>query len=143
MSDIELQQPILVHDNKQGQEVPESVVKLDFKGRQGLKMIKSLQDCIYTIIMQLGKDSSGTSDDAPTEMTTDLLLASIEVAGKSELVFDAICSKLDKIATVAGKPLKENLQDQIALDDFEAVCNGVLTDFLLPSIIQKLNNMNK
>lgn len=143
MSEIKLKNPILVHDNKEGAELHTDIVNLDFKGKQGLKMLKSLQDCIYTIIMQLGKESSGSESDTSTEMTTDLLLASIEVAGKSELVFDAICNKLEKIASVRGMPLTETLQDQMTLDDFDAVCNGVLTDFLLPSIIQKLNSMNK
>lgn len=143
--EIELQHPISLHNNSSGSLENVSKVSIEFRGKKGLKHLKGLQDCIYTIITELGKNSQAQDtvqdNSSPQAMTSEILLASIEVSGKSEVVFDAICAKLPSIATINGKPLDADIQDKLDIDDFEALCDGVLTSFLLPNIIRKLNSM--
>lgn len=143
--EIQLQHPISLHNNDSGSMEDYSTITIEFRGKKGLKHLKGLQDCIYIIITELAKNSQaqGTVQDTstPQVMTSETLLASIEVSGKSELVFDAICAKLPSIATINGKSLDVATQDKLDIDDFEVLCDGVLTNFLLPNIIRKLNNM--
>lgn len=143
--EIELQHPIPLHNNDSGSIEDFSTITIEFRGKKGLKHLKGLQDCIYTIITELGKNSQAqdtVQDTAtPQVMTSKILLASIEVSGKSEVVFDAICAKLPSIATINGKSLDTGIQDKLNIDDFEVLCDGVLTNFLLPNIIHKLNSM--
>lgn len=143
--EIELQHPISLHNNDSGSMEEFSKINIEFRGKKGLKHLKGLQDCIYIIITELGKNSQAQDtvqeSSSPQVMTSKILLASIEVSGKSEVVFDAICAKLPSIATINGKPLDAGIQDKLNIDDFEVLCDGVLTNFLLPNIIQKLNSM--
>lgn len=142
--EITLNTPVLLHSKDEGALKEYTVVTLNFKGKRGLKHIKSLQDCIYSIIFALGKNKTGEDNagEDTTVMSSELLLTAIEVSGKSAHVFEAICGKLESIATINGLPLTNTIQDTIEMNDFDKICNGVLTNFLLPSVIQKLNSMN-
>ena len=142
--EITLDTPILLHSKTEGALIEYDTVTLNFKGKKGLKHIKSLQDCIYSIIFALGKNKAGedSGGEDTTVMSSELLLTAIEVSGKSAEVFEAICGKLESIATINDLPLNNAIQDTIEMDDFDKICNGVLTNFLLPSVIQKLNSMN-
>lgn len=142
--EITLDTPITLHSKEEGALKEYSIVTLNFKGKKGLKHIKSLQDCIYSIIFALAKNRPSEANVAEdtTVISSEFLLTSIEISGKSAEVFEAICGKLESIATINGLPLKDAIQDTIEMDDFDKICNGVLTHFLLPGVIQKLNSMN-
>lgn len=140
-----LENPIQVMNKDAGEYQDADLIVVNFTGKKGLKAIKKIQDVIYGTFAKnasTNKDAKKTTKD-DADVTIDDVLTMLAMTGSSEEIFDVVMSTLQAFATIENQKLDEKLQELMSMEDLDALCNGVLKTFLLPSIIQKMNSMKK
>ena len=144
--EYKLKNPILVYNKDAGESEEVHTVVVSFTGKKGLKSIKRLQDVIFKTFQDTANSDvkkEVKEENKDRDISVDEMLDMLEMTGASEKIFDEVSGTLKAFASVRDKKLSEDLQEQMDMDDLSDLCNEVMKTFLLPKIIQKMNNMKK
>jgi len=142
-----LKKPIEVMNKELGRYEAQDVIIVSFTGKKGLQAIKGLQDLIFkTFTNQSGTAQPVAVDKKPKEekiVTVEEMLNVLEMTGSSEALFDGVMTALKEFATIGEGKLTSEIQEEMHIDDIDALFVEVMKNFLLPKIIQRMNSMNK
>lgn len=143
--EFSLSNPIQVMDKKKGAYEDVGVVSVGFVGKKGLKALKGLQDVIFKTFQETpNSGSSGEKKEKKdTDITTDDLLTMLDMTGNSEKVFDSVMDALKDFGNIGEQKLTETIQNEMAIDDLDALYQEVLKNFLLPKIILRMNSLTR
>lgn len=148
--DFKLEVPLQVYIEKDGNgkkvgayESRDDIV-VSFVGKKGLKALKHMQDIIFKTFMDAankGGEKKEEEGKKNKDMTMDDMLSMLDMTGNSERVFDSVMDSLKVFATLGKKKLDDQFLNDMDIDDIDRLCSEVLKSFLLPKIIQQMNNM--
>ena len=144
---FKLSKPVEIYDKIEGKYLQADDITVSFRGRNGLASIKQLQDLVFTTM----RESAATAAKNPNaeekqaaDITVADLVTMLDMSGKSAVLFEKGMDCLIHNATIGtSRKFDKNIQDDIGIEDLEKLWEEVLRNFLLPKVIQKLNNMSK
>jgi hypothetical protein len=137
-----LDQPVLVMDKELGESTEQDEVRVEFRGRKGLKALKSLQDAIMGSFQKTASSGERKKEEK-AELKVDDVLGMLEMTGSSEGIFDKLMDKMEHHATIGGEKFSQNIQDGMDADDLQALYEWVLRSFLLPRLTRQMNSLSK
>lgn len=142
-----LKKPLQVYNKEKGEYEAQDLIVVSFTGKKGLQVIKRLQDEIFKVFAEQGKNRSSTveqkekvSNDA---VTMDELFDALEMTGASSFLFQEVMGALKAFATIDDKKLDESLQEEMDLEDLDNLYEEVIKSFLLPKITKRMNGTKK
>lgn len=142
-----LKKPLQVYNKEKGEYQTQDLIVVSFTGKKGLQVIKRLQDEIFKVFAEQGKNRSSTveqkekvSNDA---VTMDELFDALEMTGASSFLFQEVMGALKAFATIDDKKLDESLQEEMDLEDLDNLYEEVIKSFLLPKITKRMNGTTK
>lgn len=142
-----LKKPLQVYNKEKGEYQTQDLIVVSFTGKKGLQVIKRLQDEIFKVFAEQGKNRSSTveqkekvSNDA---VTMDELFDALEMTGASSFLFQEVMGALKAFATIDDKKLDESLQEEMDLEDLDNLYEEVIKSFLLPKITKRMNGTKK
>lgn len=142
-----LKKPLQVYNKEKGEYQTQDLIVVSFTGKKGLQVIKRLQDEIFKVFAEQGKNRSSTveqkekvSNDA---VTMDELFDALEMTGASSFLFQEVMGALKAFATIDDKKLDESLQEEMDLEDLDSLYEEVIKSFLLPKITKRMNGTKK
>ena len=141
-----LKKPVQVMNKEEGQYEDCNTIEVSYTGRKGLKALKRLQDVIFQTFQETSKASGGVArdkDKKTEDVTSNDVLAMLEMTGNSERVFDEVMASLEHFATIGLDRLRSTIQEEMDGDDLDGLYQEVLKHFLLPRVTRMLNNMSK
>jgi len=141
--DFKLNKPLQVMNKEAGEYETEEKVVVSFVGKKGLKALKGLQDVIFKTFQDTASKGNQQKQKKESDITVEDMLSMLDMTGNSERVFDAVMNALKEFGSVGAQKLNDTLQNEMDIDDLDALYQEVLKDFLLPKIIQKMNSMSK
>lgn len=144
--EFQLQKSVQIMNKEAGQYEDADIVVVSFTGKKGLKTIKRIQDMIFKSFNDTQtKEVSEEQKEAlkGEDITVNEVFDLLEMMGVSEKLFDEVTGALKAFATIEGKKLSEDLQEQLDTDDLDNLYRKVLETFLLPKVTSKMNNMSK
>lgn len=146
--EYELKKPLEVYIKDKGEYEKQSTIIVSFVGRKGLQVIKRLQDEIFKVFTEQGKNRPAKEDTQKAKeddkvVTTDELFDALEMTGQSSHLFQEITGALKAFASINGSKLTEDLLDEMDMEDLDAIYEAVIKDFLLPKITSRMNSMKK
>lgn len=142
-----LKKPLQVYSKDRGEYEPQYTIIVSFTGKKGLQVIRRLQDEIFKIFAEQGKNRNVTAEQKEkTEdkvVTTDELFDALEMTGQSAFLFQEVMGALKSFATIDGKKLDDTLQEDMEIEDLEGLYEEVIKSFLLPKITKRMNGTTK
>jgi len=108
-----LKKPLQVYNKEKGEYQTQDLIVVSFTGKKGLQVIKRLQDEIFKVFAEQGKNRSSTveqkekvSNDA---VTMDELFDALEMTGASSFLFQEVMGALKAFATFDAKLANDKL----------------------------------
>lgn len=145
--EYELKKPLEVYNKEKGEYEPQSTIVVSFTGKKGLQVIRRLQDEIFKIFSEQGKNRNVTAEQKEKTddkvVTTDELFDALEMTGQSSFLFQEVMGALKAFATIDDKKLDESLQEEMDLEDLDNLYEEVIKSFLLPKITKRMNGTKK
>lgn len=145
--EYELKKQLEVYNKEKGEYEPQSTIVVSFRGKKGLQVIRRLQDEIFKIFSEQGKNRNVTAEQKEKTddkvVTTDELFDALEMTGQSSFLFQEVMGALKAFATIDGKKLDDNLQEEMSIEDLEGLYEEVIKSFLLPKITKRMNGTTK
>lgn len=143
--EYELKKPLQVYNKEKGEYEAENTIVVSFKGKKGLQTIKRLQDVIFKTFAEQAKTETPKENKKENgePIKIDEVFDILEMTGQSEKLFDEVVNSLKVFGEVGNTKLKDDLIDEIDIDDLDGLYQEVLKHFLLQKITSKMNNLNK
>ena len=143
--EYELKKPLQVYNKEKGEYEAENTIVVSFKGKKGLQAIKRLQDVIFKTFAEQAKTETAKENKKENgePIKIDEVFDILEMTGQSEKLFDEVVNSLKVFGEVGNTKLKDDLIDEIDIDDLDGLYQEVLKHFLLPKITSKMNSLNK
>ena len=134
--------PLEVMNKDAGKFEKTDTVIVEFKGLQGNRALRKLQDKIFQAFKDSGsKDSESKSSKDTKNLTEKDIRVMLEVTGNSESMFTGVMRMLEDFATINGNKLSEDIQGQMQSEDFDGLFDMVIEDFLSQKIISMMNSI--
>jgi hypothetical protein len=143
--EYELKKPLQVYNKEKGEYEAENTIVVSFKGKKGLQTIKRLQDVIFKTFAEQAKKETPKENkkESGEPIKVDEVFDILEMTGQSEKLFDEVVNSLKVFGEVGNIKLKDDLIDEIDIDDLDGLYQEVLKHFLLPKITSKMNSLSK
>jgi len=142
-----LKKPLQVYSKEKGEYEIQDTIIVSFTGKKGLQVIRRLQDEIFKIFAEQGKNRNITAEQKEKSddkvVTTDELFDALEMTGQSAFLFQEVMGALKSFATIDGKKLDDTLQEDMTIEDLEGLYEEVIKSFLLPKITKRMNGTIK
>ena len=142
-----LKKPLQVYSKDKGEYEPQDTIIVSFIGKKGLQVIKRLQDEIFKVFSNQGKDRTVTAEQKEKAddktVSLDELFDALEMTGQSSFLFQEVMGALKTFATIGDKKLDDNLQEEMEMEDLDSLYEEVIKCFLLPKITKRMNGMKK
>lgn len=142
-----LKKPLQVYIKEKGEYEPQDTIIVSFTGKKGLQVIKRLQDEIFKVFSNQGKDRTVTAEQKEKTddkvVSLDELFDALEMTGQSSFLFQEVMGALKSFATIGDKKLDDNLQEEMEMEDLDGLYEEVIKYFLLPKITKRMNGMIK
>ena len=142
MIEIKLSKPIQVYNKAEGDYIDVDEIKIAFTGVDGVRQLKKMQDLVFETF-----SSKETSDkvEAPQNavITQEELSAMLEMTGASEKIFNASIDAVKKFGRLGGVKVTDDYLNEMSADDIETISKEVVSNFLLPKILEMINSINK
>jgi len=137
-----LKKPLEVMNHTKGAYEQQDHVMIEFRGLQGNRALRKLQDKIFKAFKDSGsKEGSSGESKSKDELTTKDLRVMLEVTGNSESMFTGVMKMLEDFATIGENKLSEDIQSQMESEDFDGLFDLVIEDFLSQKIISMMNSI--
>lgn len=142
-----LKKPLQVYSKDKGEYEPQETIVVSFTGKKGLQTVKRLQDEIFKVFAEQGKNRSATVEQkekaSEKAVTLDELFDALEMTGSSSMLFNEVMGTLKAFGNIGDKKLDENLQEEMDTEDLDGLYEAVIKDFLLPKITKRMNGTTK
>lgn len=142
-----LKKPLQVYSKENGQYEQQGTIVVSFTGKKGLQVIKRLQDEIFKVFAEQGKNNNATAEQKEKAkdnlINVDELFDALEMTGASSTLFAEVMGAMKAFANIGDKKLDENLQEEMEIEDLDGLYEAVIKDFLLPKITKRMNGTTK
>lgn len=142
-----LKKPLQVYNKDKGEYEAQDTIIISFTGKKGLQTVKRLQDEIFKVFAEQGKNRNTTAEQkekvSDKAVSLDELFDALEMTGSSSMLFSEVMGTLKAFGNIGDKKLDDNLQEEMDTEDLDGLYEAVIKDFLLPKITKRMNGTTK
>lgn len=142
-----LKKPLQVYNKDKGEYEAQDTIIVSFTGKKGLQTVKRLQDEIFKVFAEQGKNRNTTAEQkekvSDKAVSLDELFDALEMTGSSSILFSEVMGTLKAFGNIGDKKLDDNLQEEMDTEDLDGLYEAVIKDFLLPKITKRMNGTTK